>query len=210
MVIFDASLMQMTEVAYEIRNSTPLMVGSEESPPGEGYVYDTFLADLVGNPDMTAAQFGTQIVNRTMQAYGNNNNLTQSEIDLSKMQGVADALNAFGTKLQQHLGDTGASTLFTNARSQAQSYAYPENKDLWDYADLIKNGTSAGDLQTAATNIQNAIAASRIAEGHGTINGKSHGLAIYVPNPTAYLSSYGNLALARATSWPVWLQNQPH
>src|SRR5688500_2000633 len=62
MVIFDASLMQMMEVAYEMKDITDVIVGSEESPPGEGYVYDRFLSDLAGNPNMTAAQFGTSSV----------------------------------------------------------------------------------------------------------------------------------------------------
>jgi hypothetical protein len=207
LVIFDASLMQMTEVAYELRNSATYLVGSEESPPGEGYVYDTFLGDLVANPAMTPQALGKQIVDRTLQAYGTDNNLTQSELDLSKMQGVATALSAFGASLQNHISDS--ATAMTNARNNAQHYAYFDNKDLWDYAELIKSGTSATDLKTAATNVQNSIAAATLDEKHGTTNGKSHGLAIYVPDPTNYLSTYANLALATATTWPQWLQHQP-
>src|SRR5258708_25662424 len=214
MMIFDASLMQMTEVAYEVRNSlkgpngeSGILVGSEESPPGEGYVYNTFLADLVANPSITAPQFGTQIVQRTLEAYGTNNNLTQSCIDLSHMQDVADKLDAFARSLIIHKGDSAVA--MTNARNNAQNYAYPENKDLWHYADLIKTGTSANDLKTAATNVQTAIVSSVIAEQHGTVNGNSHGLAIYVPAPLSYLSQYANLALARSTQWDEWLQAQP-
>src|SRR5262249_28401020 len=136
MLIFDASLMQMTEVAYEIRNSLKgqngengILVGSEESPPGEGYVYNTFLADLTANPGMTAAQLGTQIVNRTLDSYGSSGNNTQSCIDLSHMDDVATKLNAFATSLILHIGDS--STAMTNARNNADHYAYPENKDLW-------------------------------------------------------------------------------
>ncbi|MEP6755194.1 MAG: clostripain-related cysteine peptidase [Chthonomonadales bacterium] len=207
MVIFDASLMQMLEVAYEIRNSAKLVVGSEESPPGEGYVYDTFLTDLVQNPAMSAIQFGTQIVNRTIEAYGTNNNITQSELDLSKMQGVGTTLDAFAAALILHKTDSAA--VETSARQNAQSYAYPENKDLWDYADLIKSGTTFQDLKDAASNVQTAIANARIVEKHGTINGNSHGLAIYVPSAGGYRSTYSNLALSRSTQWGSWLQQQP-
>jgi hypothetical protein len=207
LLIFDASLMQMAEVAYELRNTAAYMVGSEESPPGEGYVYDTFLRDLVSNPAITPRQFGTQVVNRTLEAYGNDNNLTQSNVELAKMDAVAASLSAFGASLQNHIADS--RTVMQNARSNAQHYAYFDNKDLWDYAELIKTGTAAADLKTAATNVQNAIAAATVAEKHGTTNGKSHGMSIYVPSPTNYLSTYANLAIARATSWPQWLQNQP-
>ena len=106
LLIFDASLMQMTEVAYEVRGSATYMVGSEESPPGEGYVYDTFLNDLVSNPSITPRQFGSQIVTRTLEAYGTNNNLTQSNIELAKMDAVASSLSAFGASLQNHIADS--------------------------------------------------------------------------------------------------------
>ncbi len=207
LVVFDASLMQMTEVAYEIRNSASFVVGSEESPPGEGYVYNTFLSDLVANPSMTPQQLGAFIVSRTLESYGSSNNLTQSEIDLSKMQAVADALNTFGNSLKAHVGDSASA--MTNARNNAQSYAYPDNKDLWDYANIIRLGTSAADLKTAATGVQAAIEAAAILEKHGTINGNSHGLAIYVPQALNYRGTYTNLALSRATSWGSWLQAQP-
>jgi len=207
MVIFDASLMQMAEVAYEIRDMAQVMVGSEESPPGEGYVYDSFLRDLTGNPSMTAAQFGTQIVERTIQDYGTSSNITQSAIDLSKMQNVVDKLHAFAISLMAHRSDSASA--MTTARSDAQHYAYFDNKDLWDYADLIRARTSATDLRAAADNMKAAIEAALIAERHGTINGRSHGLAIYVPSPITYLTSYSNLALARTTDWETWLQNQP-
>lgn len=207
MVIFDASLMQMTEVAYEIRSMAQVMVGSEESPPGEGYVYDSFLRDLTGNPNMTAAQFGTQIAIRTLQDYGVSSNITQSVVDLSKMQNVADRLHAFAISLMAHRADNAAA--MRAARNNAQHYAYFENKDLWDYADLIKSGTSSNDLKTAADNIKAAVEAAVIAERHGNLSARSHGLAIYVPAPSAYHTSYGNLALARVTDWDAWLQNQP-
>jgi hypothetical protein len=206
MVIFDASLMQMTEVAYEMRNSAQYVVGSEESPPGEGYVYDTFLDDLVANPNMSAVEFGNLIVNTTLDNPYQSNQ-TQSNIDLSKMQGVADALDAFAASLQIHKSDS--STAIINARQQAQSYAYPDNKDLWDYAERIKNGTSATDLKNAATNLQSALSAARLSERHGSGNADSHGLAIYVPSPLSYLQSYANLALARNTAWDTWVQSQP-
>ena len=83
MVIWDASLMQRMEVAYEIKDHTDVVVGSEESPPGEGYVYDRFLSDLAANPNLSPAQFGTSIVTRTLQAYGRNNNRAQSALDVA-------------------------------------------------------------------------------------------------------------------------------
>jgi RNase P subunit RPR2 len=207
MVVFDASLMQMLEVAYEIKDSTPVVVGSEESPPGEGYVYDTFLNDLVQTPTMTATQFGTKIVTRTLEAYGPNGNNTQSAINTSQLANLAAKADAFAQSLILNIPNSGAATV--TARNNADSYAYPENKDFWHYAELVKSNASANDLKQAATNVQTAIQAAVFAEGHGTLHRNSHGVAIYVPSPGGFLASYSNLAFARNTSWDQWLQTQP-
>ena len=207
MVIFDASLMQMMEVAYEIREVTDVIVGSEESPPGEGYVYDPFLNDLASNPSMTPREFGTRIVQRTLESYGHNNNLTQSALDTSRLSNLASKIDSFATTLEANLSAVRDGAIF--ARRNAESYAYPDNKDLWHYAELIKQNTTSTAVKNSATDVQTAISSALIAEDHGTINGNSHGIAIYVPSPIGYLSSYSSLALARATGWDQWLVNQP-
>jgi len=42
----DACLMQMAEVVYELKNSAPVIVGSEETEPGDGWNYAAFLSRL--------------------------------------------------------------------------------------------------------------------------------------------------------------------
>jgi len=59
----DACLMQMPEVDYEIRNYVDYIVGSEETEPGDGYTYNTFLGPIVANPTMGALEVGKQAVN---------------------------------------------------------------------------------------------------------------------------------------------------
>jgi hypothetical protein len=224
LVVFDASLMQMLEVVYEMRNTTPLVVGSEESPPGEGYVYNTFLADLASNPAMSPADFGRQIVTRTLQDYGPNGNNTQSLIDTTRVADVAAKVDAFGSVLARHLlpDVPPSTTAMAYARQNAESYKppYDEYKDLWHYAELMRQqalaldqaaGTATRtDIQNAASAVKASLDAAVLAEGHGALHPNSHGLAAYVPDPGGYLASYGNLALARtATSWTNWLQRTP-
>jgi hypothetical protein len=207
MVIFDASLMQMLETAYEMRNSTGIIVGSEESPPGAGYVYDGFLADLVANPAMSPSAFGTQIVTRTLQAYGSNGNNTQSVIDTTKLENVAAKLDDFANSLLSNI--TSERPAMIAARVGAESYAYPENKDLYHYAELIRVNVTNTALKNAAAALQTAIRQAVIAEAHGILNRDSNGIAIYVPPPASYLPSYSNIALSARTKWDEFLQAQP-
>jgi len=100
---FDACLMGMVEVAYEIKDYGQVMVGSEETEPGYGWPYDTVLQALVNNPDWTPAQFGSSIVDKYYDWYVANytywNDYTQSALDLSKVDSLSAAINTFSGKM---------------------------------------------------------------------------------------------------------------
>jgi hypothetical protein len=217
LIAFDASLLQQLEVDYEIRNSTSFIVGSEESPPGRGYIYNTFLGDLTANPAMTPQQFGSQIVTRTINDYAQFDSdptdlsiLTQSEIDTSKLQNLADKVNAFAAALIGHKTDAAnaEAAARTNAKNYGAAEGYADYKDLWDYADRIKNGGVPADLAQAAANVQTAISSAVLVEGHNSAEAGSHGITIDVPTPSAFVPSYANLAFAKSTQWPAWIQSQ--
>jgi hypothetical protein len=213
MLIFDASLEQMLEVAYEARSNARVMVGSEESPPGAGYPYDQWLNALKSS-GKDPCDVGSKIVSTFVNNYPGESNITQSVLDMGKLQGVANALDAFGVALLRHVNDQ--ASVIATARNNAQQYTAPynDNKDLFNFADLIRTSTSQSDLQQAAVALQATLKDSQngaiLTAGHGSSgqNG-SNGLAIYVPGPGNYLSSYNDLALTHnAPHWAQFLQAQ--
>lgn len=207
LLIMDASLMQMVEVAYEVREAATILVGSQESPPGEGYVYDTFLSDVAARPTMSPEEFASRIVTRTLDAYGTDSNITQSAVALSKMANVASKLDGFARLLKLY-GSSYASELVA-ARRNAESYLYWDNKDLVHYAELVRTASVPSDLKAAAQSLQQAVREAVLINRAGTRHPSSNGLAIYLPDPSSYLLSYTNLALSRVTQWDEWLQSQP-
>ena len=94
---FDACLMAMAEVAYEIRSHGEVMAGSEEVEPGGGWPYDTILQDLANNPGWSSSELGQAIVDRYYESYGDDE--TQSALDLSAMDSLAGAISAFAQSL---------------------------------------------------------------------------------------------------------------
>lgn len=214
-LIFDASLEQMAEVAYQNRNLARVQVGSEESPPGAGYPYDKWLTDLK-NSGKNPCDLGTSIVTEFVNKYSGQSGITQSYIDLSKMDGVAAALESFGTALLPHVNDQAA--VIANARANAVHYGegaslYEGFMDLYGFADNIANTTSQSDMKTAANNLKTALKGSSGAILQSGVGGSdeanSHGLSIYIPAPGNYLSAYSNLALATAAPhWRLFLQSQ--
>ncbi|MFQ3588130.1 MAG: clostripain-related cysteine peptidase, partial [Fimbriimonadaceae bacterium] len=71
-IAWDASLMQMIEVAYEVKDHADFVAGSEESPPGEGYPYHLVFAPFRNNPDLPTATLSKGFVDGMLQFYGNN------------------------------------------------------------------------------------------------------------------------------------------
>ena len=93
LVGFDACLMGMIEVAYEIRQHSSVMVGSEKSEPNNGWPYDTILPDLKADSDMSARSLGSTIVTRYYQSFGNSQIL--SAINLNSVASLVEKTNSF-------------------------------------------------------------------------------------------------------------------
>jgi hypothetical protein len=212
-LLFDASLMQMLEVAYECRYVARYIVGSEESPPGEGYPYHRILPALMDNSDIPPAEWGKEVVRQFVsfyqQEFPSYYNITQSVVDAAKLEEVANALDALaGTLLERRTLYVNA---LRNARMNAQSYNYPEYKDLWHVAQLMKEYTGDAQIGMRVDALHAALRQAILYEAHANNNRvrNSHGLSIYYPNAGDYLGRYGLLALARATRWDEWLQQAP-
>src|SRR5262249_48857567 len=102
-IAFDASLMQMSEVAYQLRTSAPLVVGSEESPPGEGYPYDTVFQNFASSPDLAPSLLCRGFVDGMLSdpAYVTRK-ITQSVLDSSKLTAVGTAASDLANTLIAH------------------------------------------------------------------------------------------------------------
>ena len=179
LVGFDACLMGMTEVAYEIKDLANVMVAAEASEPGDGWPYDTIIEDLSALPTMSATDLGVTIVNRYGEFYGAGSGTTQSAIDLSIMDTLASYVNDLAVAMDSNKSE------IAYARANSQEYDYPENIDLYHFADLLYTESSDPDIQTTASDVMTAVESAVIAEFHCTWLPNSHGLAIYFPETEA-------------------------
>ena len=100
---WDASLMQMIEVAYEAQDHADYIVGSEESPPGAGLPYDLVFGPFRDNPDATTLALSKNFVDGMLAAYGSGGKITQSVIDSSQLPALASALSQLGTAMTADL-----------------------------------------------------------------------------------------------------------
>jgi len=183
---FDACLMNMLEVAYQVKDVTEYAVGSQETEPGEGWPYGNVLQGLIDDPFMGGEELSSIVVREYMASYGPGANITQSALDLSKTAQVVGALNEMCKWILGHLDD--CELIIGRASRRAQKYSDPDYKDLYDFCRLIhERSDDLPDLQQKAQAVMDLLmpAASGqfvCAEDHrGARMSRSCGVSIYFP-----------------------------
>jgi clostripain len=219
---WDASLMQMQEVAYQLRNNADYIVGSEESPPGAGYPYDTIFDNFEATPDLSTLSLAKNFVDATLAvpSYANQK-ITQSVLDTTKLAGVTTAMSALAQQLisQRNANPTGFVEYIQAARLNAQSYSPTSGRTYRDLFDLTMelDKSVAGYQPTAGIlnanhNLRQAILAAVAHEGHNAQSPDSRGISVDFSNTTRYqtfATDYQLMQFAQAGLWDEWLAVAP-
>ncbi|MBU7027617.1 MAG: hypothetical protein HXS48_11840 [Theionarchaea archaeon] len=203
---FDACLMAMVEIDYEISPYALYCVGSEETEPGDGWDYQTTMNWLTTNPGSTPDQVSAQIVTDYMNFYGSGGYETQSAVDLSQIAALAAAVNTLAVDLTSNMAAYKSD--IQNVRDQVEDSPWePDFVDLYHFAQLIHTEISDPTIQTDAVNVMNAVTTAVITEGHGASHPNFHGISIYFPyGGNDYLSRYEtDTQFALDTGWDEFL-----
>lgn len=215
---FDACLMAMAEVAYQIRNHANYMVGSENFEPGDGWPYDAILKKLVDKPNQDVPDLAKLIVDEYGRSFSGDRSVTQSALDLSKMQDFASVLDSLSQELDQEW------SAFQSARQETDEFHslfYPIGfwgVDVWDFADETLERSDIIFNRSAAARMKEIVEEVVIANYCGTDFKDSKGIAIYFPpsladfnndpDATGYTdaNTVHKIDLVRKTRWDNWLQ----
>jgi hypothetical protein len=206
----DACLMTMLEVAYQLRDHARVLVGSEEIEPGAGWPWADVLGDLTSRPTMTPAELATTVVQRYADSYGGGGpDITQSAIDLARLDDVVRAVDALARALLGALPSVGLERAIYVAWRGTLRFFDGLYVDLHHFAGNLARATGQRDIRRACVEIQGAIEADGgpiIAERHaGPRMAPACGLSIYFPpfrDPSVF---YRDLDFARATRWADFL-----
>lgn len=213
---WDASLMQMTEVAYEVQSFADYIVGSEESPPAEGYPYEKIFPAFRDNPDATTRNLTKTFVDEMLAVPGYaSRKITQSVLDSTKMNALGTALDNLAVELMAHGNDLKTAIQAVRAQTQSYSQATSPPRYFRDLIDLCEKL----DAQSNITSVDNACRALKAAaldalvwEGHNANSARSRGVAIDFTPGNIFINSatdYGRLKLGQNTRWDDWLVAAP-
>jgi hypothetical protein len=209
---FDACLMNMLEVGYQVQHLCQVLVGSQEVEPGDGWPYDTLLKQLADDPDMAPEALGRAIVqeyNHFYQSQYPGLAVTQSAVRLEALEPVAEAVSNLGDVLVEGLSDVQklAGIVFAAMR-HAQSFTDRDYVDLAHFCRLLADGDPGGAVGSSAQQIAELMAGDTspvIAEAHsGSSVAYATGLSIYLP-ARVFSPLYSDLDFAKQHRWDEFL-----
>ncbi len=214
-IAWDASLMQMMEVAYEMRGYADYIVGSEESPPAEGYPYHLIFDEFRDNPDDSTENLTKAFVDGMLEnPLYFLRKITQSSIDTTKLEALRSSISNMGEMLTDNKDTIGAAV--QAVRDDSQSYSQSGlryYRDLYDVCiRLEQQGGVPAEVKDACADVRAKLLDAVVWEGHNGKSPGSHGISIDFSPASVFASArpdYIKLKFAADSLWDEWLGLAP-
>ena len=227
---FDACLMQMAEVAYEVKDYAEVIVGAEETVPGLGFPYDMFLGAMAKKPDMSTEGTSAVMVEAFKMFYDAvKKGANLSAIRASKVAGLGGHMAGFAS-LAKEIGDLEALKAARNGviRYDAVGAGSDPQMTVSFYgdvaqfakltADSLKEHPKAAELKTRAAAlgeyIDKELVIHKGASGKNRVGrdlSESRGISVYLPPVETRITQerlegifeapYSGFAFDKATKW---------
>ena len=184
LVGFDTCLMATVDVAATFQNFAKYLVASEETEPGNGWLYSGWAGALAENPAMDGQELGTVICDtyyEGCQEAGTEDQTTLSLTDLTQLTPLLDAYEAFG---QEALTVAAQDPAFFAelGRAAAQSENYGGNTREQGYTNMVDLGDLArksSDLLDSAQAVTDALSDCVLYQVGGIYRAQASGLSCY-------------------------------
>ena len=211
---FDACLMAETEVAYELKDSANILLASEESEGGPGWIYNEMLGKSMGESIGMLQSALDKKINVSPEEFakivvkGNENHQndipTFSATDLTKMDKLTAATADFAKAIINSDEDAAIKSAIGKADHYGGYYRpYKDLHDLHHVADLVEKGVQGPELKKAAQEVKKAFNEAIIANESSYKYSGSKGLSVYAPTTSSGGLGYGydKLQFAKDTQW---------
>lgn len=209
---FDACLMNMLEVHYQLRELANVIAGSQELEPGDGWPYHDILGALVQQPELSPEKLGALIVDAYIAFYKQkypNVSVTQSAVAAGQLMPVVTAVDRLAGSLASVRSEQKLGGLVYAACRSAQKFNDPDYFDLADLCASLKRADPRGEIGRAAQEVQEVLLGAQTpvlaSRSHGSPVSRASGLSIYLP-ARSVSPLYANLDFARDCGWSRFLE----
>lgn len=180
---FDACLMAMLEVVNHFKDHAEILVGSQQTEPGDGWPYHNVLKRLKKSNSKEA--FAKAIVQEYISHYTltHESGVTQSAINISNTVAAITSLKKLGNHLSKNM--EGIKTEINQLRIQAQNFEYADYIDAIDFGNKLAAAAKNKNrkyLEEIANDFVQKCRACII--GHGTFGAgtkNANGLSFWFP-----------------------------
>jgi len=212
---FDACLMGMVEVTYELKDVTDIVLGSEMLIPGYGWPYTDIMNYLSVYPTADPDTFSAWLVKQYVATYPYYT-VQLSAINEAAITSFAHSLDSFAEGLAANI--YAYKDAIAGSRGDAQQkfilgtmgvYYYI---DLYKFARLVGERTGNATIQALSLGVMNKLDVVVFAEAHtaqlGNLDAKQFGLTInFPPNAQTYSARYETYVpcFVQETTWLTFL-----
>lgn len=211
---FDACLMGMMEVAYQLKEHAEVVVGSEELEPGKGWDYAAIVSYLVNNPTASNEEVSKVIIDTFIASYASQTSLkvTLSSIRTSQLDNVVCLMDRFAHTILRNENNIRGALLSVVDGSQTFDYANNEQiyRDLVHFVTLTKEKyINNPEIVHSAENLLAGLSAL-IVENKTNNFDNAHGLSVYlplVPKMSGFaIAVFAALEINKMDAAPHWLK----
>ncbi|CAN5367102.1 N/A [soil metagenome] len=214
----DACLMQMVEVAYQLRAKCDYFVASEDLVPAEGYAYDKVFAGMDSRADAsvesTMGDFAATYAALPYSPYSDWN-MQQSVVATAKLPALATALDTLAGAMIDNKDALAA--IAPDVREKTRAYDASSVRtylDLVDLASRLAASNAPATVKTAASSVVQATKAAVVANSVNALGTGGNGITVdFSPSAqfkdSSLATDYANLDFAKDTRWEEWLKVAP-
>ncbi len=191
----DSCLMSMTEVCYELRGLVDIVAGCESYSPASGWPYCEILERLAHEikhndqsvRDRVAKGIVEEYVNFYADYWLGGLSVTQSALDVRKVEKLKSLIDALATELVKALNDpktlSQTGTALILAHWEAQSYNGEQFVDLADFCHCLGKRYPDGAIPGRCEELANFIVNEFVLKScySGPVYQYSHGASLYFP-----------------------------
>lgn len=192
---FDACLMNVLEIAYQLRHEARCIVGSQEQMPGSGWRYDDILTLLEEDPTLDGPSLARWIVDIFLLSVGGlrrqEAKFTQSALDLSAISETCDLIGQVVTGLVDGgaLGHGKVAQALAVINREVKRFHDRDLVDLGDWCALLNRNTKGpagrpfrAALDALQTHLQPGGGLVLASKAHaGEDLAQVHGVSVYWP-----------------------------
>lgn len=207
---FDTCYMGTSEVFTEFSGVAKVLVGSQDTEPGDGWDYKRILEYLADNPHTVDEERLGKIIVQTYESWyksSSSNDTTLAAYDLEDAPKFASAMKTLTDCILKALNNESTAFEVTRAMEWARNQTKAFGKwriDLYDFLGKLQQATSNVDIRDKAQTVRGIIERMRIAQHVGVGAGDAFGISIFfIPNNSITYTYVGSAAqkFNDSTSW---------